>query len=174
MWSVSRSSHRPSSKAGRPGTTASTQRPVPKAGNGGCGPSMPVSACRFALHSPSGCSSFLIGIQPIPIDIEKQRSKILKIARKFTPIEEYRTLANEDALIRKLTMVWGAKESLYKSFAEAGVSFLKNIYVEDFDMEELETSAQVSFNGKSEHYNVWFQEFEGFTCAYALISDNHA
>ena len=119
-------------------------------------------------------SAIIIGDQEIGIDIEMQRPKILKIARKFTPIEEYRTLANEDALIRKLTMVWGAKESLYKSFAEAGVSFLKNIYVEDFDMEELETSAQVSFNGKSEHYGVWFQEFEGFTCAYALISDNHA
>jgi len=119
-------------------------------------------------------SAIIIGDQEIGIDIEMQRPKILKIARKFTPIEEYRTLANEEALIRKLTMVWGAKESLYKSFAEAGVSFLKNIYVEDFDMEELETSAQVSFNGKSEHYYVWFQEFEGFTCAYALISDNHA
>ena len=103
------------------------------------------------------------------IDIEMQRSKILKIAHKFTPIEEYRTLANEEALIRKLTIVWGAKESLYKSFAEKGVSFRNHIYVEDFDMEALETEAAVSYEGRTENYHISFLEFEGFTCAYALI-----
>ena len=45
----------------------------------------------------------------VGIDIEKQREKILKIAHKFTPIEEYKTIANSEALISKLTIVWGAK-----------------------------------------------------------------
>jgi phosphopantetheinyl transferase len=48
---------------------------------------------------------------PVGIDIEKQREKILKIAHKFTSLEEYKTIANVGALIRKLTIVWGAKES---------------------------------------------------------------
>ena len=52
----------------------------------------------------------------VGIDIEKQREKILKIAHKFTPFEEYKTIANVDALISKLTIVWGAKESLYKIY----------------------------------------------------------
>jgi phosphopantetheinyl transferase len=116
-------------------------------------------------------SAIIVSDQEVGIDIEMQRSKILKIAQKFTPLEEYRTLANEDALIRKLTMVWGAKESLYKSFAEAGVSFLQNIYVEDFDMDSMKTTANVSYKGKNEKYHVWFEEFEGFTCGYALISE---
>ena len=116
-------------------------------------------------------SAIIVGNKEVGIDIEMQRSKILKIAHKFTPVYEYRTLANEDALIRKLTMVWGAKESLYKSFAEKGVSFLKDIFVEDYDMEALETTAKVSFKEKMEYYQVWFLEFEGFTCAYALISE---
>jgi len=51
---------------------------------------------------------------PVGIDIEKQRDKILKIAHRFTPFQEYKTIANHDALISKLTIVWGAKESLYK------------------------------------------------------------
>ncbi|MEZ4858482.1 MAG: 4'-phosphopantetheinyl transferase superfamily protein [Flavobacteriaceae bacterium] len=116
-------------------------------------------------------SAIIVSDHEVGIDIEMQRPKILKIAQKFTPIEEYRTLANEDALIRKLTMVWGAKESIYKSFAEPGVSFIKNIYVEDFDMEVMETTAQVSYKGKEENYQVWFEEFEGFTGAYAIISE---
>jgi len=115
-------------------------------------------------------SAIIISDTEIGIDIEKQRHKIIKIANKFTPIEEYRTIANDDAVMRKLTMVWGAKESLYKSFAQQGVSFLQHIYVEDFSFEENCTTATVTFNETRENYDVWFLESEGFTCAYALIS----
>ena len=115
-------------------------------------------------------SAIIISDIEVGIDIEKQRNKILKIAHKFTPIEEYRTIANEDAMMRKLTIVWCAKESLYKSFAEKGVSFLENIYVEEFMFEDNKTTATVTYEEKQEMYNVDFIEFEGFTCAYALIS----
>ncbi|WP_203295384.1 4'-phosphopantetheinyl transferase family protein [Luteirhabdus pelagi] len=116
-------------------------------------------------------SGIIISDAEVGIDIEKQRNKILKIAHKFTPIKEYRTLANDDAVMRKLTMVWGAKESLYKSFARKGVSFLEHIVVSDFDMDILESSAVVTYDDKEETYDVWFLEFEGFTCAYALIRE---
>jgi phosphopantetheinyl transferase len=119
-------------------------------------------------------SSIIISTSEVGIDIEKQRNKILKIAHKFTPIQEYRTLANDDAIIRKLTIVWCAKESLYKSFSEKGISFLQNIYVDEFNLDEINTTANVLFNQKEERYDVSFLEFEGFTCAYALIQDNEA
>ena len=116
-------------------------------------------------------SAIIVSDSEVGIDIEKQRSKILKIAHKFTPIEEYRTIANEDAMMRKLTIVWCAKESLYKSFAEKGVSFLENIYVEDFALDENNTTATVTYEDKQVEYDVDFLEFEEFTCAYALISE---
>jgi len=115
-------------------------------------------------------SAIVLGGDEVGIDIEMQRPKILRIAHKFTPIEEYRTLANDDAIMRKLTIVWCAKESLYKSFARNGVSFLQHIYVEDFRLDAAETTANVSYHGKQENYMISFMEFEGFTCAYALIS----
>jgi 4'-phosphopantetheinyl transferase EntD len=115
-------------------------------------------------------SAIIISNTDVGIDIEKQRLKILKIAHKFTPVEEYRTIANEDALMRKLTMVWGAKESLYKSFATPGVSFLQHIYVEDFSLDDMKSTAEINFLDKTELYKVSFLEFEGFTCAYSLIS----
>ncbi|MFT7628006.1 MAG: 4'-phosphopantetheinyl transferase [Ulvibacter sp.] len=114
-------------------------------------------------------SAIIISDLEVGIDIEKQRTKILRIAHKFTPVEEYRTLANEDAIIRKLTLVWCAKESLYKSFAHPGVSFIQNIYVEDFRLTDTQTTADVGFVGKREVYNVHFLEFDEFTCAYALL-----
>ncbi len=104
----------------------------------------------------------------VGIDIEMQRDKILKIAYKFTPIEEYKTLANTDAIIRKLTIVWGAKEALYKIYAQKGLSFLQHIDVKEFDLEDTGTRAEILFHGKDTYYSVGFLEFEGYACVYAV------
>ncbi len=106
--------------------------------------------------------------QPVGIDIEKQRDKILKIARKFTPLEEYRTIANTEALISKLTIVWGAKESLYKIFGKKQLRFLENIYIEDFKFADEKTSGNISYQGYSSTHQVYFLEFDSFTCVYAI------
>lgn len=103
----------------------------------------------------------------VGIDIEKQRDKILKIAHKFTPLEEYKTIANSSGLIRKLTIVWGAKESLYKIYGKKKLLFLRHIYVADFKFDTAKTTAEIRFNGATTSYNVAFLEFEGFTCVYA-------
>ena len=62
-------------------------------------------------------SAIIVSDHPVGIDIEKQRDKILRIASKFTPIEEYLTLNSAEARFRKLTIVGGAKESIYKLYA---------------------------------------------------------
>ena len=106
----------------------------------------------------------------VGIDIERQREKILRIAHKFTPIEEYSTIANTDALIRKLTIVWGCKESLYKIYAQEGLSFLHHIDIADFSLEDKTTTGEILYKGKPTNYDIEFLEFEGFTCVYAVRS----
>lgn len=103
----------------------------------------------------------------VGIDIEKQREKILKIAHKFTPFEEYKTIANVDALISKLTIVWGAKESLYKIYGKKKLLFLHHIYIEDFKFVDEKTTGEIRYNGENTAYNISFLEFEGFTCVFA-------
>lgn len=106
--------------------------------------------------------------QEVGIDIEKQREKILRIAHKFTPIEECRTIANTDALVRKLTIVWGCKESIYKIYAQHGLSFLYNIDITDFRLDDSRTTGEVVYKGRSSWFDIAFLEFEGYTCVYAL------
>lgn len=118
-------------------------------------------------HSHQFTGIILSDHKRVGIDIEKQREKVLRIAHKFTPLKEYHTLANEEALIRKLTIVWCAKESLYKLYGKKGLMFLENINVNDFDFDDGETTATVSFGGKVSEYQIKFIEFEGFTCAWA-------
>ncbi|MCL6273980.1 4'-phosphopantetheinyl transferase superfamily protein [Muricauda sp. 2012CJ35-5] len=118
-------------------------------------------------HSHNFTGIIVSSTDEVGIDIEMQRDKILRIANKFTPLEEYRTLANTEAIIRKLTIVWGAKESLYKIYAQQGLSFLKHIDVMDFAFDDKRTVAKITHQGNKSHYGIEFLEFEGFTCVFA-------
>ncbi len=119
-------------------------------------------------HSFTFTAIIISDNKTVGIDIEKQRDKILKIAHKFTPIKEYKTIANHDALIGKLTIVWGAKESLYKIYGKKKLRFLQHIYIYDFLFDDAKTTGEIRYDGNIEKYNVFFLEFEGFTCVYAM------
>jgi len=116
-------------------------------------------------------SAIIISDIEVGIDVEKKREKILKIAHKFTTFNDYQKLNYKDVIIRKLTVVWCAKESLYKSFNRVGLTFLNHIYVKDFSLYHNNTIAEVDFEDKKEQYNITFLEFEGFACAYALLNE---
>ena len=117
-------------------------------------------------------SAIILSDIKVGIDVEKKRDKILRIAHKFTSVKNFDKLSLTSK-IRKLTAIWCAKESLYKSFNSVGLSFLNHIHVEDFGLDQKETTAIADFNNKTESYHVRFDEFEGFTCAYALINNKH-
>ena len=117
-------------------------------------------------------SAIILSDTKVGIDVEKKRDKILRIAHKFTSVKNF-DKSSLTTKIRKLTAIWCAKESLYKSFNSVGLSFLNHIHVEDFGLDQKETTAIADFNNKTESYHVRFNEFEGFTCAYALINNKH-
>jgi len=119
-------------------------------------------------HSNQFTGIIISDSEEVGIDIEMQRDKILRIAHKFTPIEEYQTIANTEALIRKLTIVWGCKESLYKIYAEPGLSFLHHISITDFSLSNDGTIGKVLYQGNKTTFNIRFLEFEGFTGVYAV------
>ena len=105
----------------------------------------------------------------VGIDIEKQREKISIIAHKFIDYE-YNYLTDSD--VRKLTVVWCVKESLYKVFATHGMSFLQHTKVIPFELDELKTVGWIHYGSEVQKYDIDFLEFEGFTCAYALKVKN--
>ncbi|SFW31290.1 Phosphopantetheinyl transferase [Sinomicrobium oceani] len=113
-----------------------------------------------------GFSAVIISNAPVGIDIEKQREKITVIADKFVDYE-FGYLTQED-LVRKLTVIWCAKESLYKVFAVKGMSFKDHTKVIPFLLEDRQTASWIHYGNQIQKYQVPFLEFEGFTCAYAL------
>jgi len=124
-------------------------------------------------HSHQYTGIIVSSEKEVGIDIEKQREKILRIAHKFTPLQEYITISNTEALIRKLTLVWGAKESLYKIYATHGLSFLHHISIEDFEISDNKTRGEILYKGNKTNYEISFVEFDGFGCVYALKEANN-
>ncbi len=113
-------------------------------------------------------SGIIVSDSIVGIDIEKQRDKITMIAHKFIDYEFEYLDRNEADYIKKLTLIWCVKESLYKLYATPGLSFKAHCLVIPFNVKDRETIAWIDYETKKHRYHVNFHEFEGFNCAYAL------
>ena len=116
-------------------------------------------------------SAIIISDETVGIDIELQREKIIKIADKFCDSElEFLTVNKE--YIRKLTVIWGAKEAIFKIRNEKGISFKNHIKVRSFDLDAKQTIAELHFDNLIKDFKIYFEEIEGFTLVYAFQESN--
>ena len=106
--------------------------------------------------------------EKVGIDIEKQRDKIIRIAHKFTTLDTKVTGQSTSEIVRKLTLLWGAKESIYKISSIEGLSFLQHIYLEPEFAKKEWFEGVVNYGDQENYYRVSHVEFEGFSCVYAL------
>jgi 4'-phosphopantetheinyl transferase EntD len=113
-------------------------------------------------------SGVIISDNEVGIDIEKQRDKIAIIAKKFVDYEFHYLSETDSDYIKKLTVIWGVKESLYKLFATPGMLFREHFLVIPFMLNDNETVAWIDYQNKKYRYNTHFLEFEGFTCAFVI------
>ena len=113
-------------------------------------------------------SAVIISDAEVGIDIEMQREKIGRIANKFVDYEFQYLEKESDCYVRRLTVIWGIKESLYKLFATPGMLFRKHFLVIPFMIGDGETVSWIKYNNIKYRYKANFLEFEGFTCAYVI------
>ncbi len=118
-------------------------------------------------HSFNFCAIIISEENPVGIDIEKQRDKITRIADKFTNLNDYKTL-NKTDLIEKLTIVWGAKESLYKIYGARQIGFKEHLFVQNFDLKDKKTFGKICYNNDENTYKIHFLSFEDFICVYVF------
>lgn len=114
-------------------------------------------------------STIIISDQKAGIDIELQREKIIKIADKFVDYEfEFLNKQNQEEYIRKLTVIWGIKEAIFKIRNEIGISFKNNIQTKAFEMNEKSGIATLTFQNNAREFTFHFEEIEDFTLVYAF------
>jgi len=112
-------------------------------------------------------SAILISEKEAGIDIEKNRDKIINIQHRFVNTN-YDSLSDED-MVKQLTVIWGAKESMYKTYPYGGLSFHDHIAIDPFLFDDGGSSGRVIFGDWKKEYQISFQFFkEGFTLVYAI------
>lgn len=119
-------------------------------------------------------AAIIVSDQTVGIDMELQREKIIRIADKFVDTEELSRLKSfsTDDFVRKLTVKWGAKEAIFKIRNEKGISFKNHIRVAPFDLEDLETTAFLTFETTRQGFKIHFEEIDIFTLVYAFEKSN--
>lgn len=114
-------------------------------------------------------SAIIISSRQIGIDMELQREKVTLIATKFIDSEfSYLNKNDSHDYLRKLIVIWGVKEAVYKMISRPGMSFKQNIKVYPFEMEDTQGETFYDFEGVSAKVPFYFMEIEGFTLVYCL------
>jgi 4'-phosphopantetheinyl transferase len=114
-------------------------------------------------------AAIIISEETVGIDMELQREKILRIADKFVDTEfSYLKPEEIEEYIKKLTVIWGAKEAIFKIRNEKGISFKDHIQVASFSLTENQTQACLLFDNLEKQFEVNYLEIENFTLVYAF------
>lgn len=120
-------------------------------------------------------AAIIISHETVGIDMELQREKILRIADKFVDTEfSYLNPDGFEEYIKKLTVIWGAKEAIFKIRNEKGISFKDHIKVDNFSLNENQTTASLHFDNLIKDFNVYYEEMksdnseQNFTLVYAF------
>ncbi len=114
-------------------------------------------------------SAIVLSDENIGIDMEMRREKIIKIADKFVDCEfKFLDQEHPEDYIRKLTVIWGAKEAIFKIQNEVGISFKDHIKVNSFEVKEKTGIAYLHFKDMVKCFSIHFEEIENFTLVYAL------
>ena len=113
-------------------------------------------------------AAVLISDQEAGVDIEKNREKIVNIQHRFVNTQ-VDSLSDED-IVKQLTVIWGAKESMYKTYPYGGLSFHDHIGINPFLFAAGRSSGRVIFDNWKKEYEIKFEFLkEGFTLVYAIM-----
>ncbi|MFD0963746.1 4'-phosphopantetheinyl transferase family protein [Pseudofulvibacter geojedonensis] len=110
-------------------------------------------------------SVIAISNDTIGIDIEKNREKIKRIAHKFVGKEK--EFLVEENLVEQLTVIWGAKESLFKIHPDGGLLFIEHLPIDEFNLFHKQTKGYILKEPLNESYSIYFDIFEGYSLVYA-------
>lgn len=117
-------------------------------------------------HTPGFAGAIFHREQPVGIDMDLVREKILKIGFRFLDPSELDFL-EEDPI--HYTMAWSAKESIFKCQGKRGVSFRENILLEPFGIDAHKIKGKIRGTDFADHhYTVDVRRMENVILTYTI------
>lgn len=123
------------------------------------------SALHVSISHSFEFAVLAISATEIGVDIEKVRAKIVRLSSKF--IETEASYLQQTNLEEQLTVIWGAKECLFKIHPTGGLSFINDIYIEKFKLQDKKTIGLLKKEPHQNSYAVYFTSVEEYMLVYA-------
>ncbi|MEC4003268.1 4'-phosphopantetheinyl transferase superfamily protein [Flavobacterium sp. SUN052] len=126
----------------------------------------------ISISHSNDFSAIVISDEKVGLDLEQLKDKTLKIAPRFMDVSHLNNLSEEEK-IKKATVVWGIKESIFKIKNEKGISFPDHIFEDNFTFDDKKATATLKFNNKEEKFKIQFDSVEDyiFVCAFQSINN---
>jgi phosphopantetheinyl transferase len=119
-------------------------------------------------HSFDYCGVIVSDVK-VGIDIEKFRSKILNISKKFVSDSDLALI--KVSSVENITKVWSIKEAVYKAFGHNKIDFKKNIIIKSVNKEFNKATVLIFINEISENYSIEIYNFSQYICCIAKQID---
>ncbi len=103
------------------------------------------------------------------IDVQEINHRISTIAKKFIGYET--SYLNIDE-IKKLSIIWNIKESIYKTANIIGLDYKIHLLVIPFNLEDNFTYAWIIYKNLKERYASYFFTIENYSFAYLIHTDD--
>lgn len=117
-------------------------------------------------HTPGFAAAIFHQSQPVGIDMDLIREKILRIGFRFLDQSELDFLEKDPI---HYTMAWSAKESIFKCQGRKGVSFRDNILLEPFDPQSKKINGRIRGTDYADHhYSVEVRKLENVILTYTI------
>jgi len=126
------------------------------------------SLCISVSHKDDLVGILLGNNKNIGLDIEKITPRIEKIAHKFINKTEKDYLL-ENIKTEQLTMIWSAKEVLYKIHGVGNLDFIKNLNINSFVPSETDNvSASIAIKNHNKEFLLQYFKFENFFVVFSV------
>jgi len=119
-------------------------------------------------HSFDYCGVIVSNVK-VGLDIEKFRSKILNISKKFVSESDLSLIKLNS--IENVTKVWSIKEAVFKAFGHNEIDFKKNIIIKSVNKEFTKANVLIFKNEISENYSIEIYNFSEYICCVAKLND---
>ena len=119
-------------------------------------------------HSFDYCGVIVSNVK-VGLDIEKFRSKILNISKKFVSESDLGLIKLNS--IENVTKVWSIKEAVFKAFGHNKIDFKKNIIIKSVNEKFNKANVLIFKNEISENYSIEIFNFSEYICCIAKLND---
>jgi phosphopantetheinyl transferase len=110
----------------------------------------------------------IVSNQAVGVDVELVREKVAKIGPKFCASELQYLAPDLTTETQRLTLIWGAKEAVFKIVNREGISFNHHIFVAPFELSSTKTSALLSFDSLHRPFFIQYQLIANYALVYAF------